>query len=204
MRSTPPRSPQAHRAAWRAPATIAPSTFQLRCRGSRRSLRACTPRRRASRTPCDSHQRDRRSPGPIVASGPVQLPGRRRRSPRPRPDPFPAGGSASPCAARSTRPMWRWRAATWRASPRPEMRDRKSTRLNSSHVRISYAVFCLKKKIIRQHDLLVLRLFGLLLLLLLLLVVLQALALVQPVCLLGLLLDTVVDVSGVSSSNLRC
>src|SRR5690625_5515189 len=28
------------------------------------------------------------------------------------------------------------------------MRDRKSTRLNSSHVAISYAVFCLKKKII--------------------------------------------------------
>src|SRR5436305_5882673 len=27
-----------------------------------------------------------------------------------------------------------------------EPRDRKSTRLNSSHVRISYAVFCLKKK----------------------------------------------------------
>src|SRR3989442_10127476 len=27
-----------------------------------------------------------------------------------------------------------------------EVRDRKSTRLNSSHVRISYAVFCLKKK----------------------------------------------------------
>src|SRR5690554_7382983 len=27
------------------------------------------------------------------------------------------------------------------------LRDRKSTRLNSSHVRISYAVFCLKKKI---------------------------------------------------------
>src|SRR3989442_9569542 len=26
------------------------------------------------------------------------------------------------------------------------IRDRKSTRLNSSHVRISYAVFCLKKK----------------------------------------------------------
>src|SRR5690554_7696055 len=26
------------------------------------------------------------------------------------------------------------------------MKDRKSTRLNSSHVRISYAVFCLKKK----------------------------------------------------------
>src|SRR5215475_16018443 len=31
-----------------------------------------------------------------------------------------------------------------RASPR--ILDRKSTRLNSSHVKISYAVFCLKKK----------------------------------------------------------
>src|SRR5690606_40306053 len=28
-----------------------------------------------------------------------------------------------------------------------DIRDRKSTRLNSSHVKISYAVFCLKKKI---------------------------------------------------------
>src|SRR5690349_22759534 len=28
--------------------------------------------------------------------------------------------------------------------------DRKSTRLNSSHVEISYAVFCLKKKIIKS------------------------------------------------------
>src|SRR5204863_607897 len=28
-----------------------------------------------------------------------------------------------------------------------DWRDRKSTRLNSSHVEISYAVFCLKKKI---------------------------------------------------------
>src|SRR6266511_5147972 len=44
----------------------------------------------------------------------------------------------------------------WRAGPRPRTRpcatrrrrrrDRKSTRLNSSHVKISYAVFCLKKK----------------------------------------------------------
>src|SRR3712207_8950329 len=29
----------------------------------------------------------------------------------------------------------------------PENKDRKSTRLNSSHANISYAVFCLKKKI---------------------------------------------------------
>src|SRR5438874_5245379 len=44
----------------------------------------------------------------------------------------------SPCkpAVSSTRT----RPAAWRG------RDRKSTRLNSSHVEISYAVFCLKKK----------------------------------------------------------
>src|SRR5437667_10826989 len=29
---------------------------------------------------------------------------------------------------------------------RPWQKDRKSTRLNSSHITISYAVFCLKKK----------------------------------------------------------
>src|SRR3712207_7267921 len=36
-----------------------------------------------------------------------------------------------------------------------EMVDRKSTRLNSSHANISYAVFCLKKKkrIDTRHDL---------------------------------------------------
>src|SRR2546430_15152021 len=43
--------------------------------------------------------------------------------------------------------------STWRAAPtrpgsgrRAARRDRKSTRLNSSHSQISYAVFCLKKK----------------------------------------------------------
>src|SRR3712207_7070888 len=30
--------------------------------------------------------------------------------------------------------------------------DRKSTRLNSSHANISYAVFCLKKKTSNQYD----------------------------------------------------
>src|SRR5256885_8555776 len=34
----------------------------------------------------------------------------------------------------------------------PGSRDRKSTRLNSSHLVISYAVFCLKKKNIIQHN----------------------------------------------------
>src|SRR5258707_6885790 len=33
----------------------------------------------------------------------------------------------------------------WRGQ-RPVWQDRKSTRLNSSHANISYAVFCLKKK----------------------------------------------------------
>src|SRR5207249_11293694 len=36
--------------------------------------------------------------------------------------------------------------ATGRSSRHTAARDRKSTRLNSSHVSISYAVFCLKKK----------------------------------------------------------
>src|SRR5690606_41488784 len=31
-------------------------------------------------------------------------------------------------------------------------KDRKSTRLNSSHVKISYAVFCLKKKTKEEHS----------------------------------------------------
>src|SRR5437660_3053817 len=35
---------------------------------------------------------------------------------------------------------------TWLVGTRTQGADRKSTRLNSSHVAISYAVFCLKKK----------------------------------------------------------
>src|SRR2546430_10221639 len=38
----------------------------------------------------------------------------------------------------------------WPAA-RAQSPDRKSTRLNSSHSQISYAVFCLKKKIQRIH-----------------------------------------------------
>src|SRR5690606_40125319 len=37
------------------------------------------------------------------------------------------------------------------ARRRAHAQDRKSTRLNSSHVKISYAVFCLKKKKKRRH-----------------------------------------------------
>src|SRR5436309_8921009 len=39
-----------------------------------------------------------------------------------------------------------WVRAEW-GTTAGNRRDRKSTRLNSSHVKISYAVFCLKKKI---------------------------------------------------------
>src|SRR3989454_8643760 len=43
---------------------------------------------------------------------------------------------------------------TWNTDPTPSSsipQDRKSTRLNSSHLVISYAVFCLKKKK-QQHQ----------------------------------------------------
>src|SRR5690242_21252706 len=50
-----------------------------------------------------------------------------------------------PDQRRQTSPARAWRAAI--ASARSSgSRDRKSTRLNSSHMSISYAVFCLKKK----------------------------------------------------------
>src|SRR6266496_835750 len=49
--------------------------------------------------------------------------------------------SAAP--ASSARPMWTAGPSSATGSCR---RDRKSTRLNSSHVETSYAVFCLKKK----------------------------------------------------------
>src|SRR5699024_11898176 len=62
---------------------------------------------------------------------------RSRAAPAPPPRPRPRRG----------RPVGRFRCLSRRLrSFRPSPRDRKSTRLNSSHVSISYAVFCLKKK----------------------------------------------------------
>src|SRR5437870_930311 len=43
-------------------------------------------------------------------------------------------------------------AAVWRTRSQATRQDRKSTRLNSSHVAISYAVFCLKKKKNKLND----------------------------------------------------
>src|SRR5438132_7146185 len=51
--------------------------------------------------------------------------------------------SRSPCSGRSR--SARCCGGSWRAKLGFH-RDRKSTRLNSSHTVISYAVFCLKKK----------------------------------------------------------
>src|SRR5207249_6696791 len=59
---------------------------------------------------------------------PAAAPGRGRRAR------FARSSSATSQSARPT------------ARSAPSGRDRKSTRLNSSHVSISYAVFCLKKK----------------------------------------------------------
>src|SRR5699024_11727299 len=58
--------------------------------------------------------------------------GRRARTPR------CARGGTVPYHAEPLRPSLRWPHVEWWV-------DRKSTRLNSSHVSISYAVFCLKK-----------------------------------------------------------
>src|SRR5438045_7529581 len=69
-----------------------------------------------------------------------------RRSSDLLPLPLRSGGGASPRSAAG-----RGRAAhrlvpAGRALRWLSFRDRKSTRLNSSHLGISYAVFCLKKK----------------------------------------------------------
>src|SRR2546430_10148872 len=57
-------------------------------------------------------------------------------------------------ASRTTRAWRRGRRRRSGTAPPSSAADRKSTRLNSSHSQISYAVFCLKKKKdppLRQH-----------------------------------------------------
>src|SRR5205807_4221842 len=58
------------------------------------------------------------------------------------------------CAGQEPPPLGRGqrqRVKDPRASSVDFQRDRKSTRLNSSHLVISYAVFCLKKKKYKKH-----------------------------------------------------
>src|SRR2546430_12835715 len=64
---------------------------------------------------------------------------------------FGVGGTSWPPSGLR---LWRQgrNTAVWRIhDERRAFVDRKSTRLNSSHSQISYAVFCLKKKNIRQN-----------------------------------------------------
>src|SRR5207302_4904054 len=56
-----------------------------------------------------------------------------------------AGRDRRGCRTNSVRASFRVRLFQSGFKLRPKQ-DRKSTRLNSSHVKISYAVFCLKKK----------------------------------------------------------
>src|SRR3989442_8777074 len=65
-----------------------------------------------------------------------------RRPPRSTLFPYTTLFRSAGCRVESYRPLSPF-AIDREGAQRP---DRKSTRLNSSHVRISYAVFCLKKK----------------------------------------------------------
>src|SRR5256885_5047364 len=81
------------------------------------------------------------------------------RSPRPTRTPRPGTSGSQPRRSRLPVPTRARRRRTVpprrsgrqaRATERARARDRKSTRLNSSHLVISYAVFCLKKKTARD------------------------------------------------------
>src|SRR5207302_11323871 len=54
--------------------------------------------------------------------------------------------SSGSCASSSGISRWKQQKRSPRVQVVEPPPDRKSTRLNSSHVKISYAVFCLKKK----------------------------------------------------------
>src|SRR5947208_5064145 len=70
----------------------------------------------------------------------------------------PVDGGALSAAVSTSRACFMFGPITWGEQVTPmgsssTVRDRKSTRLNSSHQIISYAVFCLKKKKHQhQHD----------------------------------------------------
>src|SRR5207302_8670856 len=93
------------------------------------------------------HHRTVQGPGPEAAAGlagelwiSVRHPGRRRLGVR-------CALSAQPALRAPVAAVLgeRWPRGALHALVSADRRDRKSTRLNSSHVKISYAVFCLKK-----------------------------------------------------------
>src|SRR5256885_10516924 len=86
-----------------------------------------------------------------------------RRPPRSTLFPYTTLFRSKPSCARRSDPCLRVprRKRSWRPPfilpsrdfiPSAKKIDRKSTRLNSSHLVISYAVFCLKKKKHRPHE----------------------------------------------------
>src|SRR5690606_39800597 len=96
--------------------------FCFSCYGAHRDLHSF-PTRRSS----DLHRPDARPASRTTAPSAGHLPCR--------PDDCPVGRVSTLSAGRRRTP-----------APPTSPPDRKSTRLNSSHVKISYAVFCLKKK----------------------------------------------------------
>src|SRR5204862_7156166 len=106
------------------------------------SLSVCTAPDSSERSPLSLHDALPISPPCVFAKSLLSRP--RTRDAAKRADPatkFEAIGSRTDRAG-TLLSLRRCRAAS--ATPQ----DRKSTRLNSSHVEISYAVFCLKKKTI--------------------------------------------------------
>src|SRR2546430_13442452 len=103
-------------------------------------------RRRHTRFDCDWSS-------DVCSSDLARAAARRARGCRlgePAENPAPGGGRDAPATRRDTRRAGGGQpAAAVRGGPagrrqQPLRRDRKSTRLNSSHSQISYAVFCLK------------------------------------------------------------
>src|SRR5215475_10444082 len=112
-----------------------------RTHAAHRRVRGLPPPRPAPAASCAARAVPGRRAGTVR---PPQRPARpaapgRRRDGGPRPCGAPAGAAARPGAGARAAPRHRRHAHRLRT-------DRKSTRLNSSHVKISYAVFCLKKK----------------------------------------------------------
>src|SRR5690349_22541478 len=75
------------------------------------------------------------------------LEAKQRQTERSRTQPGAAGApGTTPAGGGETKILVDQRTNSLLVMALPEDIDRKSTRLNSSHVEISYAVFCLKKK----------------------------------------------------------
>src|SRR2546427_5938037 len=91
---------------------------------------------------------------PTRGGNPVSTCSRFRRKSSKKPGTRPGNGPGKREGGRGGDPAHRQHAdraaraaaRAGQAAPRRAGRDRKSTRLNSSHSQISYAVFCLKKK----------------------------------------------------------